>query len=68
MTQPEVDDLSAIIPPLLRSLEALEFISRYMNPRDFDAVLDACGTPDEGLRQSLTLLTTWSPELTGLRA
>lgn len=63
MDQPELDDLGAIIPPLLRSLGALEFMSRYLNPQDFAAIMAACGTPEDQLRAALPRLASWPPGL-----
>ena len=37
MSEAVVDDIVAVLPPLLQSLEALGFIARHLNPPDFDA-------------------------------
>jgi phospholipase/carboxylesterase len=50
MSESEMDGIVAVLPPLLRSLEALGFIARHLNPPDFDRVMDAAGQPDELLR------------------
>lgn len=63
MDEPELNDLAAIVPPLLRCLEALGFISRYLNPQDFPAVMDACGTPEVALGEALLRLEAWPPDL-----
>ena len=39
MSEAVVDDIVAVLPPLLQSLEALGFIARYLNPPDFDRVM-----------------------------
>lgn len=62
-----MEDLVALLPPLLQSLEALAFVARHLNPPDFDAVLDAAGTPDAMLRDARALLDAWPEELAGLR-
>ena len=49
MSEAVVDDIVAVLPPLLQSLEALGFIARYLNPPDFDRVMEAAGTPDDGI-------------------
>ena len=36
MSEAVVDDIVAVLPPLLQSLEALGFIARHLNPPDFD--------------------------------
>ena len=50
MSEAVVDDIVAVLPPLLQSLEALGFVARHLNPPDFDAVMEAAGTPDQALR------------------
>ena len=41
-----VDDIVAVLPPLLQSLEALGFIARYLNPPDFGRVMEVAGFAD----------------------
>ena len=67
MTETITDDLVTLLPPLLRSLEALGFIARYFNPGDFDAVMEAAGTPDDDLRDARPLLDAWPAEFASLR-
>jgi phospholipase/carboxylesterase len=50
MDDATLDDLTALLPPLLQSLEALGFIARHLNPPDFAAVMEAAGAPDQALR------------------
>jgi len=47
MSEAVVDDIVAVLPPLLQSLEALAFVARHLNPPEFGAVMEAAGTPDE---------------------
>ena len=54
-----MDDIVAILPPLLQSLEALGFVARYLNPPDFDRVMEAAGTPDDALRALRPRLAHW---------
>lgn len=68
MDEPELNDLVAIVPPLLRCLEALGFISRYLNPQEFPALMDACGTPEVALGEALPRLGAWPPGLAGPKA
>ena len=49
MSEAVVDDIVAVLPPLLQSLEALGFIARHLNPPDFGAVMEAAGTAGPGL-------------------
>jgi len=59
----ELDDLVAFLPPLLRSLEALGFIARHVNPADVGPVLTAVGAPDAALRAERVRLQAWPDEL-----
>ena len=62
------DDLVALLPPLLRSLEALGFIARHLHPPEFGEMMTAAGTPEAGLREVLPRLQSWTPEWSHLRA
>jgi phospholipase/carboxylesterase len=62
-----VDDVVALLPPLLHALEALGFIARYFNPADFDAVIDAAGTPDDALRAERPRLERWPDSMAHIR-
>ena len=46
MSEAVVDDIVAVLPPLLQSLEALGFVARHLHPPEFDRVMQAAGTPD----------------------
>jgi phospholipase/carboxylesterase len=62
-----VDDIVAVLPPLLQSLEALSFIARHLNPPDFGRVMEAAGTPDETLRSARAQLAKWPDGFAGVR-
>jgi phospholipase/carboxylesterase len=62
-----LDDLVVLLPPLLRSLEALGFVARHLNPRDLPSVMDAVGAPDEALRAARPRLDDWPEPLMGVR-
>ncbi|CAN7714293.1 phospholipase [Bradyrhizobium sp. LjRoot220] len=66
MSEAVVDDIVAVLPPLLQSLEALGFVARHLNPPDFGRVMEAAGTPDEALRAVLPRLTKWPAEFDGI--
>ncbi len=68
MSDAVVDDIVAVLPPLLQSLEALGFIARHLNPPDFGAVMETAGTPDQALRNVRSRLTDWPAEFDYLRA
>jgi phospholipase/carboxylesterase len=67
MSEAVVDDIVAVLPPLLQSLETLGFIARHLNPSDFGRVMHAAGTPDEVLQAELARLTGWPEEFAHLR-
>ncbi len=49
MSDAVVDDIVAVLPPLLASLEALEFIARHLHPPAFGSVMEAAGMPEQAL-------------------
>ena len=59
MQDEELDDLRALIGPLLQSLEALAFIARHFNPADFAEVMAVAGAPDAALRAARPRLDAW---------
>jgi phospholipase/carboxylesterase len=68
MSEAVVDDILAVLPALLQSLEALSFVARRLNPPDFDRVMQAIGSPDETLRAARAELTEWPENFTAVRA
>src|SRR3982075_1815521 len=68
MSEAVVDDIVAVLPPLLQSLEALGFIARHLNPPDFNSVIEAAGTPDQALQAIRSRLADWPEEFADLRA
>jgi phospholipase/carboxylesterase len=68
MSEAVVDDIVAVLPPLLQSLEALGFIARHLNPPDFDRVMDAAGQPDEVLKAARSRLCNWPESFATVRA
>ncbi len=67
MSEAVVDDIVAVLPPLLQSLEALSFVARHLHPPDFDRVMQAAGTPDQALQPVRERLTGWPDEFSGIR-
>jgi len=59
MSEAVVDDIMAVLPPLLRALEALGFVARHLNPPDFGRVMEAIGTPDAELQAVRSRLSDW---------
>jgi phospholipase/carboxylesterase len=68
MSEAVVDDIVAVLPPLLQSLEALAFIARHLNPPDFDSVMEAAGQPDHALQAVRARLADWPEQFADLRA
>jgi phospholipase/carboxylesterase len=68
MSDAVVDDIVAVLPPLLQSLEALGFIARHLNPPQFGAVMEAAGTPDQALRAARPRLAHWPEEFAKMQA
>src|SRR3984957_12869350 len=62
MSEAVVDDIVAVLPPLLQSLEALGFVARHLNPPDFDSVMATVGAPDQALQAARARLTGWPAE------
>ncbi|WP_213285709.1 phospholipase [Bradyrhizobium sp. sGM-13] len=67
MGEAVVDDIVAVLPPLLQSLEALGFVARYLNPPDFDRVMEAAGQPDEALRAVRSKLAEWPAKFADIK-
>ena len=67
MSEAVVDDIVAVLPPLLQSLEALGFVTRYLNPPEFGRVMEAAGEPDEALRAARPRLAQWPAEFDGIK-
>jgi phospholipase/carboxylesterase len=59
MSEVVVDDIVAVLPPLLQALEALGFIARHLNPPDFDSIMEAAGQPDQALLAVRPRLAFW---------
>jgi phospholipase/carboxylesterase len=67
MSEAVVDDIVAVLPPLLQSLEALGFVARHLNPPDFGRVMEAAGSPDQALRAARPRLAQWPEEFSDTR-
>jgi phospholipase/carboxylesterase len=68
MSEAVVDDIVAVLPPLLQSLEALAFIARHLNPPQFGSVMEAAGEPDRDLQAVRPRLAGWPEEFSGVQA
>lgn len=72
MSEAAVDDIVALLPPLLTTIDALAFVGRHLNPPDYEAVLEAAGHPDDRLRETRALLAArldaWPERLAHVRS
>lgn len=68
MSDAVIDDIMALLPPLLQALDTLEYIARHLHPPQFDALIDAAGTPDQALRQLRPRLDGWPDDFAQWRA
>jgi len=62
MSEAVIDDIVAVLPPLLNALEALGFFQRHLHPPAFASVMNAIGTPDEALQTAHTAIGDWLAE------
>src|SRR3954469_18937830 len=67
MSEAVVDDIVAVLPPLLNALEALAFFQRNLPPPAFGSVMNAIGAPDEALQTARAAIGEWPGQFTGLR-
>ena len=67
MSEAVIDDIVAVLPPLLNALEALGFFQRHLHPPAFASVMNAIGTPDEALQTAHTAIGDWPEQFAGLR-
>jgi phospholipase/carboxylesterase len=67
MSEAVVDDIVAVLPPLLQSLEALSFVARHLNPPDFDRVMQAIGAPEQSLQIARSRLAEWPEKFAEVR-
>src|SRR5258706_767414 len=67
MSEAVVDDIVAVLPPLLQSLEALGFVARHLNPPDFDSVMESAGSPDQALQAVRSRLADWPEQFSSVR-
>jgi phospholipase/carboxylesterase len=59
MSEAVVDDIVAVLPPLLQSLETLGFIARHFHPPSFNRVMGAAGHPDDDLNAVRSRIAGW---------
>ncbi|MET0222611.1 MAG: phospholipase, partial [Tardiphaga sp.] len=67
MSDQVVDDIVVLLPPLLQSLEALQFVARHLHPPAFGSVMAAIGEPDVVLQEVRAQLAPWPEAFADLR-
>lgn len=68
MSDAVVDDIVALLPPLLRSLDTLGLVARHLHPPDFDRVMAAVGEPEQALQIARSALSEWPARFSDIRA
>ncbi|MFH0302188.1 phospholipase [Bradyrhizobium sp. 31Argb] len=68
MGEAVVDDIVAVLPPLLQTLESLGFIARHLHPPEFGHVMQIAGEPDAALRAVRPRLADWPEQFAAIRA
>ncbi len=56
------DQPDVLLPPLLNSLDVLEFMARHLDPSLFGALMEAAGSRDEKLRAAYAQVGSDAPE------
>ncbi|WP_407148665.1 phospholipase [Bradyrhizobium sp. ORS 86] len=59
MSEAVVDNIVAVLPPLLQTLESLSFVARNLNPPEFGRVMEIAGEPDATLQAVRPRLADW---------
>jgi phospholipase/carboxylesterase len=67
MSEAVVDDIVAVLPPLLQALDAMSLIARHLDPPQFVRVMDAVGTPDQALQAARAHMAEWPESFAEIR-
>ena len=68
MEDDQEEPILALLNPLLRALEMLTFIARYLHPPDFAELMASIGAPDEDLKSVRARQSRWPERLSGFEA
>lgn len=63
MDERALDDIVALLPPLLQALDRLGFVARYFDPAHYAEVMSAVGEPDAALAAERHRLDAWPDSL-----
>src|SRR5882757_8276444 len=67
MSEAVVDNIVAVLPPLLQTLESLAFVARNLNPAEFGRVMEIAGEPDAALQAKRPLLAEWPEQFAHIK-
>src|ERR1700687_2462306 len=67
MSEAVVNNIMAVLPAFLQSLEALGFIARHLNPPEFASVMEAAGAPDQALQAVRLRLADWPAQFADVK-
>src|ERR1700761_9706424 len=67
MSEAVIDDIVAVLPPLLQSLEALAHLARHLHPPMFGRVMHEIGAPEEALQAARARLGEWPETFADIR-
>lgn len=62
-----LEDLAAVVPPLLHVLESAAFVGRYLHPPNLPGVIAAIGEPEAPLMKARPRLDAWPNDFADLR-
>jgi phospholipase/carboxylesterase len=62
-----IDDIVALLPPLLHTLEALAFVARHLDPTELSQVVASVGAPEDALRATRPRLDDWPDDFASIR-
>lgn len=67
MSEAVVDDIVALLPPLMQAIEQLAVVARHLNPPDFGSVMASIGAPDHALQSAHAQLCPWPEQFADVR-
>lgn len=67
MSETVVDDIVAVLPPLLQTLESLAFVARNLNPPEFGNVMQIAGEPEAALQEVRPRLADWPEQFAHIK-
>src|SRR6185295_9594581 len=68
MSETQSAAVNAVLIPLLRALEMLALLARYLHPPDTSNLMAQTGAPEEALRLAMANQPAWPETLAGIAA